>query len=456
MLVINPPNSHESGYRMPSRLAILLLAVLATPCPADGQDALSPWKPAAHVTAVQAEPLPTPTGELARRREMTLAELERIALENNPSLAAAAARIDAAHGRWVQAGLRPNPVVGYHATEVGTQDSGGAQGAFVSQRFITGKKRQLDQAVAGTDVQNAEIDYSAQELRVLADVRTRYWDALAAQRRVDLTRELARIGDDLVKSTQRLLDARQVSETDLLQAEIEAEQAHVLRELAENQHREAWRRLTAVIGVANLHITALAGNLSANLPRIAWDDCYAAVLQQSPELAAAYTRVQRAEIAGERARREWIPNIDAFVSVRHQDFTSDDVVNIQVGVPIPIFDANQGNVQRAYGELAAAQSDVRRIQLDLQDRLAVAYRRYANARDQADRYADRILTRARRSLELVQNAYDKGQVDYLTLITAQRTYYQVSLTHLDALAEIRAAAVAIESQLLGGSLATPR
>ncbi len=453
---------------MPSRSAILLLAMLATACPADGQDALSPWKPAAPVTAVQAEPLPTPAGELGSagaspsqtqrvgRRELSLAELERIALENNPSLATAAARIDAANGRWVQAGLRPNPVVGYHATQIGTQGTAGGQGAFVSQRFITGKKRQLDQAVAGMDVQEAEITFNAQELRVLSDVRTRYWDALAAQRRVDLTRELARIGDDLVKSSRRLLDARQVSETDLLQAEIEAEQAHVLRELAENQHREAWRRLAAVIGVANFHITALAGNLNAGLPRIEWDDCYAAVLQQSPELAAAYTRVERAQIAGERARREWIPNVDAWVSVRHQGVTGDDVVNVQVGIPIPIFDANQGNVQRTYGELAAAQKEVLRIQLDLQDRLAIAYRRYANARNQVDRYADRILTRARRSLELVQKAYDKGQVDYLTLITAQRTYYQVSLTHLDALAEIRAAAVAIDSQLLGGSLATPR
>lgn len=436
------------------RSAVVLLLLL--PQAARGQGAPAapggPWKPVLHVAAEPVEPLPLPEPEEEQLSTLTLGDLEQMALEHNPTLAAATARIEAARGRWVQVGLYPNPVVGYHATEIGTMRTSGAQGGFVRQRFITAGKRHWDRAVASMDVEQAEIELGGQELRVLSDVRVRFYDALVAQRRVELAGELAGIGDDLARTSRRLLKARQVSENDVLQAEIEAQEAHILLDNARNQHWETWRRLVAVVGVPTMPKTPLEGRLDAQLPSWQWEECYRGLLRQSPELAAAYSRVQRARFAVERASREWVPDVDVFVSVRHQDPTGDEIANVQVGVPIPIFDANQGDKYRTSAELAAAQNDVRRIELDLQDRLAVAFRRYRNAHQQVDRCAQQILARARKSLDLVTDGYDKGQVDYLTLLTTQRTFFEVNLAYLDALRELREATVVIENQLQSGSL----
>jgi outer membrane protein TolC len=106
-------------------------------------------------------------------------------LGSNPTLAAAAARVRAARARQIQAGRFPNPVVGYHATEIGNQGTAGQQGGFISQRFITGGKLPLDQAVAGAQVDEALYGLRSQEQRVLNDVRVSYYNALVAQRRVD-------------------------------------------------------------------------------------------------------------------------------------------------------------------------------------------------------------------------------------------------------------------------------
>jgi outer membrane protein TolC len=54
------------------------------------------------------------------------------------------------------------------------------------------------------------------------------------------------------------------------------------------------------------------------------------------------------------------------------------------GGPIPIFNHNQGNIMQTDAELVAAQNDVRRMELELRDRLSVAFRRYANARQKVD------------------------------------------------------------------------
>ena len=150
-----------------------------------------------------------------------------------------------------------------------------------------------------------------------------------------------------------------------------------------------------------------------------------------------------------------MPNVDIFVSVRHITPTDSDVANVQVGIPVPIFNRNQGNIRAAEAEWVAACREVERIELDLQDRLAVVLRRYANARQQAERYSQQIIPKAQRSLELVTSGYEAGQVDYLTLLTAQQTYVQVTLAYIDSSRELQAASVIMDGQLLSGSLKAP-
>ena len=383
---------------------------------------------------------------------MTLADFQTIALRKNPTLSAARARIQAASGRQVQAGLFPNPVIGYHATQVGNQNTAGAQGGFISQEFITAGKLDLDQCIAGQDLKAARFHWYAQERRVLNDIEIRFYEALAAQRRVEMSTELARIGDELVTATEKLLAGRLRTENDLLQAEIRAEEAHIQLDNSLNERDEANRRLAMVVGSPDLTVSSLAGTLEANLPDLAWEECQASLLSNHPELNVARTRSERARIVTERAKREPIPNVDTFLSVRQNNFTGSDVANIQVGVPIPVFDRNQGNIAASESEWIAAYKNVKRVELSLQDRLAVAYRQYANARQQAERFSGRIIPRAERSLELVTTGYEKGQVEYLTLLNAQQTYVEVTLSYIDSLQALRTASAVIQGQLLTGSL----
>ena len=400
-------------------------------------------------------PAPMPMVE-PRAAALSLTDLEGIAVQNNPTLAAAVARIQSAQGRRVQAGLYPNPVVGYHATEVGNRGTSGGQGGFVSQRFITAGKLQLDEAIAGKELDEAHFRWEAQELRVLNDVRIRYFEALIAQQRVELTAELVQIGDNLVDATETLLEDKQATENDLLQAEIRAENAHILHDNATNEHVEAWRRLVAVLGVPQMELTPLHGEPDSQLPDFAWEECYEAILASHPEVNAARMRVERERLAIARAKREPIPNVDAFVSIRHNELTDSDVANVQVGIPIPIFDKNQGNLRRAEADWVAASREVDHVALALQDRFAVTFRRYRNAFQQAKRYGETIVPKAKRSLALVTQGYEKGQVEYLTLLTAQQTYVEVSLSHLDSLRELQIASAILEGKLLTGSLDSPR
>jgi len=384
---------------------------------------------------------------------MSLTHFEQLAFRNNPTLAAAAARMNSARGRKLQAGLYPNPVVGYHATEVGNLGTAGQQGAFISQRFITAGKLELDQAIVGAEIAESRFRFHAQEERVLCDVRQRFYDALVAQRRVVLSKQLTRIGDQVVRATETLIDGRQGSENDLLQAELKADESQILLDNAVNEQVEAWRRLAAVVGLPAMQTVQVEGNIDADLPGHDWNACHAAVLQDNPALNAARARMRRAWIVIRRAKKEPVPNIDVSVSMRHHNVTDSEVANVQIGIPIPVFNQNQGNIRSAEAEWVAACNEAKRIELSLQDRLAVTYRRYANARQQAMRYRDRMVPRAGRSLKLVTEGYEKGQVQYLTLLNAQQMFFRVNMSYLEALRELWTASSLIEGQLLTDSLA---
>jgi cobalt-zinc-cadmium efflux system outer membrane protein len=221
---------------------------------------------------------------------------------------------------------------------------------------------------------------------------------------------------------------------------------------ARNQHLAVWRSLAAVVGTPDMPPQRLTGEPWDDLPLLTWDDAYSRLLAESPQLAAAQAGIARAQAAVARECSQRVPNLDLQMAVQYDNATKYAWGTVQAGMPMPIFNRNQGNIRKAQAELMAARHEARRVQLELQQRLAVVFEQYESARYQVERYSRDILPIAKQSLDLANLGYRQGEYNYLFLLTAQRTYFQTNLAYLDALRELRAAATAIEGNLLDGSL----
>ena len=95
---------------------------------------------------------------------------------------------------------------------------------------------------------------------------------------------------------------------------------------------------------------------------------------------------RRSAPSGERAA-EAIPNLEAAAVVTHDTANGDTLTGIEIGLPIPLLDRNQGGIMQAQGRAAAAQRDVDRVMLNLQTRLAEVFQRHDTSRNQVERYA---------------------------------------------------------------------
>jgi outer membrane protein, heavy metal efflux system len=402
--------------------------------------------------AGEQEPIPQPPGEPGQPLGMTLAELEKMAVQCNPTLIQAAARVQSARGQAIQAGLYPNPVVGYQGSEIGNEGRAGQQGGFVGQEIVTAGKLHLNQAVAGQAIRQAECAWATQRFRVLTDVRQGFYEVLVAQHSMELSEQLVRLGDQGVNAADKLMKAGELARVDVLQAKIEADSAKILLAKAKNRHAAAWRSLAAVVGNPAMQPVTLSGNLQEGMVSLSWEETLNRLLACSPQLGAARAGVAHAQAVLSRENAGRIPNIDLQAGVQFDNATSNTIAGFQVGVPFPVYNRNQGNIYKAQAELTAAQREVERVQLALQQRLATVFEQYTTARQQIEKYNSDILPNAEESLKLVSLGFQKGEFSYLVLLTSQRTYFQTNLAYLDALRELRAAGAAIEGNLLADSL----
>ncbi len=386
---------------------------------------------------------------------LSLSRLEELALAYNPTMQQGAANLEKAKGIHTQVGLRPNPIFGYQAAEVGNEGKAGQQGVFLGQEFVTAGKLGLNRDIAYQDIERSRWIYQTQQYRVVNDVRSSYYRLLGAHATVELLEQLLSLAQANLDAAQALTKAGQGTRPQALQAMVEVQNSRVALQNARNHEEAMWRQLTAVVGVPTLPRANVDGDLTQSAPILDWGATWEWVQSNSPEVQSAARAVGRARFAIERARVEPIPNIDAQVGVQYDATTRDTVTGIQIGIPIPVNNRNQGNIRAAQGELIRASREVERVQLSLRHRLAASFKMYSNAQQQVAAYHNEVLPTAKETLELVTEGFKSGELDYLQLLTTQRTYFQTGLTYVKAQTNLWLSVVSIEGLVLSGGLNEP-
>jgi len=386
---------------------------------------------------------------------LTLAQLEEYALRNNPTLRQAAAVLQRARGRWLQAGLYPNPTSGYESEEINDNGSAGRHGVFVGQRIVTANKLGWNRAVAAGRIDTATWQAETQRFRVLSDVRLLFYEALGAQQSVQLAEELLKVAQQGAKLAQQLKDAKQAPQTDVLQAEIDLEVIELLLKNARQRKQAALRQLAAVAGLRELPTATLQGELSLDQTPIDQESSLQRVLSSSPLLEAARADVRRARSQLGRESVQPVPDVNTRLGTSY-DFGADRTLfGLEVGVMLPLRNRNQGNIAAAHADVHRAIENVQRLELALRRRFAAVYQQYETARAQAVAYQTTILQKAQRTLDLTVEAAKGGQVDLLRVLTARRTLFELKLQAIAAAIELQKAKAQLEGLLLTGGLSNP-
>jgi cobalt-zinc-cadmium efflux system outer membrane protein len=394
---------------------------------------------------------------------ITLDDLEQRAIRNNPTLRQAQSEIRAARGRTTQAGLWPNPTIGYSGEEIrGGQLAGGQHGGFIEQRFVLGRKLALSRNIADREVAIAEVEGEEQKLRVLTAVRVAYFQVLASQEALNLARHNIDLTKANLASSQRFNNIGQTDRSEVLQADIEVQRQELAASIEETRLRRDWQMLAALIGEPTLPLSRVEGRLEQDLPSENGQQLLDSLLSSSPATKIADTNVSRSEAIFARSRRESIPDLTVRAGLQQNNEsleTANRKVGLQgfaeVGVQIPIFNRNQGNVSAARAELDRAKAEAERVRLVLRQRASATVQSYNMSQQMVSRYQRQILPKAQQLFEMQLKAWGQMTASYPQVLIAQQTLFSAQRDYIQALQQLRTSSLALRGFLLTDGLEAP-
>uniref|UniRef100_E6PXW8 Putative Outer membrane efflux protein n=1 Tax=mine drainage metagenome TaxID=410659 RepID=E6PXW8_9ZZZZ len=408
-------------------------------------------------------PAPELLKDIATRPPMALSDFESLADANNPTLKQANAIVRKSQEQARQAGLYPNPSIGYQGEQIrGGSYGGGEQGGFVQQTIVLGGKLGLRRNLYEQQKRSDLIGVTEQTYRVHNDVQQAFYDALTAQAMVQLHQRLLGVALDAVETVHQLSNVGQADAPDILQTEVEAEQAKVEYVTAQRQYLQTFRALAALAGKGDLPATSLHGELEKT-PDLNADEMVNSIAADSPTVKRAQQEAEVAQARLKDARRESVPDLQLRAGEQYNgEQVSENPTKAAgaqsfatAGINIPLWNRNQGNVGAAKAEIERARQDVTREQLSLRQQAAPLAQSYLAARFEVDRYKTQLIPRAARAYELYLKKYQNMAQAYPQVLVSQRTLFQLQISYLMALHDVWRSAIALQNYTLTGGLDHP-
>lgn len=380
------------------------------------------------------DPRPQPSPE---QPPLTLEQLENMALAASPVIRQAMADITAARGAAIQAGLPPNPTVGYEGDTIGSGGTANYHGPYFNIQIKTAGKLQLARAALSIDIRNAELTLQKVRVALVTQVQARYFAVKVAEEAMIATEALARFTDEAYRIQIEQLRGGEAAAYEPMQLRVLAMQARGSLIQARNRYNAAWKQLSSVVNSPGMPPAPLTGDLNIAMPTVRFDLALAQTLARHPDILAARNSEAQARVNLRLAEITPVPDISLYSTVQ-KDFTTTpfgNTFNVQAGIPVPILDRNQGGIMQAEGQLIRARQQEQRVRNELQAALADAFERYENSRAVLEYYRVLILPDQARAYRGVYERHQQqpDRVSFGDVVNAQQTLALTTNNYLAAL-----------------------
>jgi cobalt-zinc-cadmium efflux system outer membrane protein len=393
-------------------------------------------------TVSDAAEIAEPNGAITLRQALALA------LIHSPELRAFSWEVRASEARTLQASLSPNPEIEVAVAEVGgTGERSGFDGAETTIALgqlveLAGKPTKRKQ-LASLDSKLAGWDYEAKRLDVLTDVAHAFVEVLAAQERLKLAEELVQLADEIVSVVTERVEAGKDSPLEKTKAQVALASAGIEEKRAHHRLASARGRLAATWGSLSPAFEQAAGKLDITFP-IPSETELRRLLAQNPDIArwAAELEGRQAALQLEKAKAVTDPTV--FGGVQHFNDGDDTAVVFGLSIPVPVFNRNQGRVLEAEHSLAKARNRQKAVEADIYAVLGNRYEALSSSHIEVAALKKEVLPGAQSAFDAASRGYREGKFDYLTVLDAQRTFFQARARYIESLAAYHKAKADVE------------
>lgn len=421
---------------MVQRLRLVSLCLAIVSCISIGGEPLSAGS-LMSVGSDEAPPVTIPPPQILR---MSLEEAIGLFLRQNLDLLIVKYGIELSKGQQITARLFPNPValMGLVSSPVQGRTLGNSGQVFpqVQQLFELAGKR-------GYRIESAEYGLHSAEAAFEDAVRQLSFAVKETYYRVQLARKRLVLAEENRDRFSRILEINTIrfrkgfiAEVDLIRIRLQFIDFHsqVIQAIQEAQSaRSDLRQLLRISPASELDLTT-----ELDYKRVDPDivKLRALAIDGRPDVRAKRFTLSRREADLRLAKAYRIPDVTVGAGYAVQGSHGPDNSNqmeFSLGVPLPLFNRNQGGIVQAEAEIQVAGADLGKTLNQVENEVDVAYRNLIESRRLVEAFLEGVLDDARSTIAIVERAYGRGGVTLLDLLDAARTSRMIRQSYIEAL-----------------------
>jgi outer membrane protein, heavy metal efflux system len=405
----------------------------------------------------------SPTGT---SRPSGLDSLVAMALADNPSIKAAAARADAARARVAPAGAHPDPMLmagvqNFPISEPGFSDFMTMKMVGISQAIPFPGKLGLRTDAAAQEVQAAAARVDAAKLDVVRAVKESYYDIAYADRALQIIERNQEVLGSLATVAQARYTTGAGAQSDVLRVRTEMARLSDEAVRLSEARRTALARLDAALNrpsgtpvaptafpdavvraavadsAEHVHFASAAlGTRAADSPLLPLDSLQALAMSHSPMIQEHESEIRAQATRLELARKAHLPDFDVALEYGQRQGRS-DMVSAVVSIPIPLQKGRKQDEEAAAAraDLAALEAEHRAAVNSLSSDIAGRASDLERSRTQLALSTMSIIPQARATLASATASYQVGRVDFESVIDAQASLFTIETSYWQALTD---------------------
>jgi cobalt-zinc-cadmium efflux system outer membrane protein len=320
---------------------------------------------------------------------LTLKEAEELFQKNNLFLLAAHFEIDIAEARTIQARLWENPYVYTEVNAINPQgnkyfDAGrnGQKVMAIQQLVYLGGKKKYEVALAKKSAELASLEFQDLLRNLKYRLRVGYFSIYFDQLTSDnIERQLSNL-DSLLASYIRQAEKGNVPYKDIVRLQSLYLTLQNERTTIQNRILSERRNLSILLGIEELIIPAPTTGEAAGCReplQISLDSLWNLALKNRPDLLAAEKQIEAAQWNLRWQKSLAVPDVSIGASYDQRGGAFNNQINLTLGIPLPLWNRNQGNIKIAEAYIKQTQVNKELQLLELKNEVMFAYNRFNQA-----------------------------------------------------------------------------
>lgn len=348
------------------------------------------------------------------------------ALSSNYQLKVLAQQIEVVQGFVSQVESYPNPQLNSSLEEMPSlKGNSGEVNILWQQPMVLSGRVAKNISLAKTQLSIAQQNYTLGKLRLKKQVSQLYYQAFIQQVYLEQTRLLLQTIQEMETFIYKQQTAGKVSLTALntirlLRGKIKLE---VLQ--TDTKRKENLTNLSQLWGSTTLQFQYLSEPLPKQKITLSDGSGWREAIDHHPEILLQKSKIIQASKQLEFQQSKTWPDIKMNLGFRYFPLQNDIGLLSGFNWPLPITNANQGNIRSAKEMMKQEEIKQDMLNLSLKSRLKKSLLSYRQAILSLETYQKEILPLAKENLRIATLSYKSGKLPYLSVLDAQRNLYQL-------------------------------